>query len=114
MEFWWYIEWPEEVRRTTLIYKRRNSDGSLTSINVLEFAGMIINYVASSHYYRSRPDPTDPFPIVRLFGDNSTAESWMTKTCTSSLAGRALGRLLCALSEFPSTLVCFPSSPHQS
>ena len=58
---------------------------------------MIINYVAAYHFYKHNPDQTDPFPLVRLFGDNTTAESWMSKACTSSLIGRALGRVLCAL-----------------
>ena len=58
---------------------------------------MIINYVAAYHFYKHNPDKTDPFPLVRLFGDNTTAESWMSKACTSSLTGRALGRVLCAL-----------------
>ena len=58
---------------------------------------MIINYVAAYHFYKHNPDPTDPFPLVRLFGDSTTAESWMSKACTSSLIGRALGRVLCAL-----------------
>ena len=58
---------------------------------------MIINYVAAYHFYKYSPDRTDLFPLVRLFGDNTTAESWMSKACTSSLIGRALGRVLCAL-----------------
>ena len=97
MKFWWYIEWPKDIRKYTLKYQRKNKDGKLISINVLEYAAMIINYVACSYYFHIHPDPSDPFPLVRLFGDNSSAESWMTKTCTSSLAGRALGRILCAL-----------------
>ena len=58
---------------------------------------MVINYVAAYHFYKHNPDPDDPFPLVRLFGDNAAAESWMSKACTSSLIGRALGRVLCAL-----------------
>ena len=29
MKFWWYIEWPAEVRQYTLKYKRTNKDGNL-------------------------------------------------------------------------------------
>ena len=97
LKFWWYFEWPSDIRKYTLKYWRSNKDGKLISINVLEYAAMIINYVACSCYLQTHPDPSDPFPLVRLFGDNSSAESWMTKTCTSSLQGRALGRILCAL-----------------
>ena len=97
MKFWWYLEWPPEVQKYTLRFNRTKANGEIISINVLEFAGMIINYAAAYHFYKETPDSTDPFPLVRLFGDNSTAESWMRKTCTRSLPGRALGRLLCAL-----------------
>ena len=85
------------MQKYTLKFNRTKANGEIVSINVLEFAGMIITYAAAYHFYKEAPDPTDPFPLVRLFGDNSTAESWMRKTCTKSMPGRALGRLLCAL-----------------
>ena len=97
LQFWWYLEWPPEVQKYTLKYNRTKENGEIISINVLEFAGMIINYAAAYHFYKEAPDTTDPYPLVRLFGDNSTAESWMHKSCTKSMPGRALGRLLCAL-----------------
>ena len=98
MGFWWHIEWPEEVRRQTLRYIRNDKDGNLISINVLEYATVIINYVASTFYFtKISPDPTDLYPVVLIEADNTTSESWVIKGCKVSLIGRALGRLQCAL-----------------
>jgi len=47
--FWWHIDFPEEIKRQTLLFKSDNQDGTLISINVLEFVTVIINYVASLH-----------------------------------------------------------------
>ena len=41
--FWWHIEFPEEVKHRTLLFKSDNKDGTLISINVLEFVTVIIN-----------------------------------------------------------------------
>ena len=37
------------------------------------------------------------YPTVLLLADNKTAEAWTRKGCKNSMAGRALGRLQCAL-----------------
>ena len=97
MGYWWYIEWPTEIRQYTLRYVRSNKEGKLISINVLEYAGMLINYAAAYHYYQLHPDAGDPFPTVLFYADNRASESWMEKACTSSLIGRALSRLQCAM-----------------
>ena len=97
MSFWWYIEWPPEVHKRTLIYIRCSKTGKLISINVLEYAAELVNYAASYHYYITNPDPTDPYPVVQLNVDNTAAESWAKKSCTTSLAGRGLSRLQCAM-----------------
>jgi len=64
MKFWWYIEWPKEVRDYTLIYVRNNKDGQLISINVLEYAALLINYAAAYHFFHNNPDKSDSFPMV--------------------------------------------------
>lgn len=65
---------------------------------MLEYAALIINYVASYHYLVHRaPNTSDPYPVVLLKADNRTAESWTIKACKRSLIGRALGRIQCAL-----------------
>jgi hypothetical protein len=98
MKFWWYIEWPEEVQRQTLKYIKNNKDQKLISINVLEYAGVIINYIASTHYFREhKNDPEDPYPTVLLYADNTTAEAWTIKACKKSMIGRSLALLQCAL-----------------
>lgn len=95
--FWWYHEWGDEVRRHTLKFIKNNKDGKLISINVLEYASVIINYAAVSLYFKENHDPSNPYPTALLFADNTTAESWSIKGCKRSLMGRSLGRLLCAL-----------------
>ena len=97
MTFWWYIEWPPGVHEHTLIYIRNNADGTLISINVLEYAAQLFSYAAATHYYQEHPDPGDPSPVVLFYADNTAAEAWMVKGCNSSLVGRALGRLQCAM-----------------
>ena len=97
MRFWWYIEWPEEVRKRTLRYVKNNKDNKLASINVLEYAALIINYVAATHFCLIDKDPSDPYPVVQLFADNTTAEAWAIKACKKSPIGRSLGRIQCAL-----------------
>ena len=95
--FWWYLEWSDEIRRATLRFHRKCKDRRLISINVLEYASLIINYAAMSLYYRKNKDPSNPFPIALLYADNVAAEIWCMKGCKRSMLGRALGRLLCAL-----------------
>ena len=97
MQFWWYLEWPPEVKKYTLVYVKNNKDGSLISINVLEYAALLINYAATYHFYKLHPDASDPYPLVLLRGDNTASESWIDKACNSSLIGRALSRLQCAM-----------------
>ena len=97
MKFWWYIEWPEKVRALTLRFVKNNKSGTLISINALEYAALIINYVAACHYFLTNKDPLDPYPSVLLYADNTAAESWAIKGCKSSTVGRHLGLLQCAL-----------------
>ena len=80
-----------------MIYVPNNKDSSFVSINVLEYAAIIINYVALCWFYQQELDKINPFPVVSLNADNTSAESWMETACNSSLIGRALSRLQCAL-----------------
>ena len=45
--FWGHIDFPEEVKQRTLLFKPDNKDRKLISINVLEFVTVIVNYCAS-------------------------------------------------------------------
>ena len=73
MGFWWYCEWPEEIKKHSLMFVRSNEHGQIVSINVLEYVGMLINYAAATRFYRRYPDASDPFPKVLFFADNNTA-----------------------------------------
>ena len=97
MGFWWYIEWPPEVQSHTLRFVKNDKHNTLISINVLEYAAGIINYIASMHFYTTCPNKSDPTPIVLLYDDNTASESWLMKGCKSSRIGRGLGRLQCSL-----------------
>jgi len=95
--FWWYLEWSHEIRRRTLRFRRNNRTGELISINVLEYASVIINFAAMTLYFQQLGDPSNPYPLALIFADNVSAEIWAMKGCKHSFLGRALGRLLCAL-----------------
>ena len=70
----------------------------MVSINALEYASLIINYVAACYVLTKVSQTTkDPHPIVLLYADNRTAESWLIKASKSSNAGRALGYIQAAL-----------------
>ena len=97
LNFWWHIVWPPQVAQYTLVYVKTNKDGTLVSINVLEYAALLVNYAAACCYYLHNPPRDDPFPVVRFFVDNTSSEAWGMKGCTGSLIGRALSRLQCAM-----------------
>ena len=102
LQFWWYIHWPEEIQQKTLKYYTIKSwdytADKFVSINLLEYAAIIINYAAATHVLSTRgPNPRNPFPVLLNLADNMTANCWTQKTATSNLAGRGLARLFCAL-----------------
>ena len=94
--FWWHLEWPEEIRKRTLLFIKDGSTGRLISINALEYATIIINYAAVTAEVTPSIKEDNPFPTTLLMADNKSGESWTIKGCKTSLAGRALGRLQCA------------------
>ena len=99
LHFWWFLEWPPSVRHRTLKYLKNNSTGNLIDINVLEYAAIIITYLASYYSITRRPPDqgADPHPVVLIRTDNSSSEAWAQKGSRVSFAGRALGRLQAAL-----------------
>lgn len=52
MKLWWYIQWPEEVRKNALRFIARiwAEDGMLISINILEYAAVQITQATAIHY----------------------------------------------------------------
>lgn len=100
MEYWWYIEWPQQVRQNTLRFIKNNKNGKLIAINALEYAASLINYAAAFHFWVNLDNINKrgiQYPTVRSKVDNKTAIAWLDKGCKVSAAGRALGRLQCAL-----------------
>ena len=70
----------------------------MVSINALEYASLVINYVAASYILTHvSPSPGDPHPVVLLYADNRTIESWLIKASKASRAGQALGYIQTAL-----------------
>ena len=100
MQFWWYLEWPDEIKQRTVRYIRDDSSGKLVTINALEYATILISYAASIHFWiieKNRQKKNIPNPVVQIMADNTSAESWAIKGCKKSLVGRRLGRLQCAM-----------------
>ena len=97
--FWWYLAWPQSIRSRTLKHKSNNADGQLIDINVLEYAAIVITYIACYHAIKTQPPDrgADPHPVVHLLTDNSSSEAWTHKGARVSLAGRAIGRLQATL-----------------
>ena len=96
--FWWYIEWPQNIRARTLRFVKNNRQGNLIDINLLEYAALLItDIIANTRVCDLGILATDPNPHVLYYGDNTTSESWAEKGAKHSPAGRALGRLQCAL-----------------
>jgi hypothetical protein len=96
LSFWWYLEWPHAVRDRTIRHVTNNTTNQLISINTLEYAAILINYLAACHSLSCRTS-SDPYPVVRIETDNTTSEAWSRKGCKDSFGGRALSRIHCAL-----------------
>ncbi|KAL3790760.1 hypothetical protein HJC23_010039 [Cyclotella cryptica] len=94
--FWWYLEWPPSVRLQKLRHVKNNKTNTLISINVLEYATILINYLAAYHSLTASPITNHPFPVVRIKSDNTTSttsEAWLRKGCKDSMCGCALNRI---------------------
>ena len=92
LNFWWHLQWPDHVQARAA--KART--GNTISINALEYAAIIINYVATTATL-ANPNQNDPYPTALFFTDNIASEAWIQKGAKKSHAGKALGILQCAL-----------------
>ncbi len=63
------------------------------SINALEYAALIINYVVALMTLLLNPRKQDPFPSLLLFMDNVASKAWIIKGAKQSKAGRFLDHL---------------------
>ncbi len=66
------------------------------SINALEYAAIIINYVAATTAILSTPQAHNPDSTALFFKNNVVSKAWIRKGAKLSPAGKALGFLQCA------------------
>jgi hypothetical protein len=87
---WWIlsVSWllvafafPHKVIMQTLLHKHDNLDGCLTSINILEFISVIINYCAVLHMILTSKVMDDPHPVLLNVTNNASVLSWTTGAC---------------------------------
>eukprot|EP00978_Attheya_sp_CCMP212_P027413 scaffold91767_cov39-Attheya_sp.AAC.1 len=101
LKFWWQLDWPKEIqgRNIKTIKTRDPKTGETISINVLEYATVLINYTAATDAFALINDPSAPkYPVLLNWADNTAAISWTKKMCKSSEGGKALSlsRILCS------------------
>jgi hypothetical protein len=100
MEFWWWLDWGDEIKKRTLRFIKNGKSGLLIDINCLEYATVLINYAACVCYWLTcghSKSKNIPFPRVMIKADNKSSEFWAVKGCKRSMVGRRLGRLQCAM-----------------
>ena len=100
LNFWWYMSWPEEVKKISkqaLIIKCDKEQN--ISINLREFAAIIINYAAATEALKENPRLCDhSHPTLLNWADNRSADSWTRKSAASSnLIGKGLAQIMCGL-----------------
>eukprot|EP00957_Ditylum_brightwellii_P130245 9935629-Ditylum_brightwellii.AAC.1 len=100
LQFWWHLEWPEEIQARNIKEMKRDKEGKLISINILEYITVILNYVvciASIQDLRNRGLLHQLIVLVLIKADNTAAESWTKKASCSSVIGKAIMHLQAAL-----------------
>ena len=100
LQFWWYLDFPTVIRRKAISGSMQTSvfdydSGDYLSINLLEFAAIIVSYSLVSSF-DCRDVAGHDYPTVQIFTDNRAACSWVSKAVsTSSATGKAMSLLLC-------------------
>ena len=109
LDYWWEVDWPEEVRKRTLKFKDTpenkrytGKDGflkkKLIDINMLEHATIIINFACATFAYLLLNEATRPKqPVLLNWADNKSAKSWTKKAARHSIGSKALSRILARL-----------------
>ena len=101
LKFWWFVKWPQNVVNKTLIHfnkKYKNLKGHIVSINLLEYATILISYAASITIVNDFPAlSSHPFPLINIQTDNKSALSWTRKAASSTNEGKALARILTSM-----------------
>ena len=106
LKFWWFLEWPQTIKQKTLKYFKINiyENDKLISINLLEYAVVIINYAICS-YLIPKSGSSIEYPVLMNWSDNRSAISWTKRAARSTIAGKALARMFCCLA-FNNPVAC--------
>ena len=80
-----------------MIYLPNDADERLISINILEFVTVIISYCVALTVIEEDNCTDDPFPVLLIITDNTSAQNWTNHTCKRSRIGRLLARFFCSL-----------------
>ncbi len=85
--FWWFVPFPEKIVAKMLLHLKNDLDQNFVSINVLEYATVILNYCGALTAYLEYGPIEDPHPVVLCVTDNISAKNWTTHTCKKSIIG---------------------------
>ena len=92
--FWWFLAWPAEVVASTLkafTVRVQIDIDKFISINLLEYATILINYAATSQALSDGLIRSpQPYPMVHIDADNTTAVSWTKKAVSANQKSKAL------------------------
>ena len=101
LHFWWTLEWPHVIEKRTLRYLRKG-DRHLISINLLEYAAIIISLAAAILTWEQLPMNRQPnHPILLLWTDNTSAASWTKRIAgLKGPQGKTLARIFAHLLMF--------------
>lgn len=102
--FWWYLEWPDDLKNKTLKYREPGTDTLLT-INVMEYLVAIVDYACASFQWRRylrgeiifKKVINNPYPVVLNWADNKSAVRWLTTLAYKTKYGKALSKIHGAL-----------------
>jgi hypothetical protein len=99
LEFWYELEWPEDIKNRTLRNLKPGSETFLTAglidINCLEYAILIIGFAgATLAWLNSDRITRPPQPILLQHVNNTSTESWTKKAAKHSVAAKALSLIL--------------------
>ena len=101
LQFWFYIEWPEDIKKRTLKHFKRTikiDHEKFTSINLLEYVTILVLYAAATQAVQDNKRLSkNEYPTIKIMSDNTSALSWTRKVSASTKAGAALGRLFTCL-----------------
>ena len=80
---------------------------SFISLNLLEYAVVIINYAVCSNLIQKSRSNIE-YPVLMNWSDNRSAISWTKRATRSTTAGMALARIFCCLA-FNNPVACSAS-----